>query len=138
MSDPAGEIAKIGAELSQSPEAQIEILTQVCNDRLEENRDLKRRLSEKEAFIESIKKCEQYYCKSCGLYGSNKKQHEKYCKAELITLKGRTIELEKVNKLYHSLLFEVIQKYKNETRHETAIKLLRQAQTQRLTTFKGE
>ena len=58
----------------------------------EENRNLRMKLKEKESFIDALEKTEQYYCNTCGLYGDNRVQHEKYCKAECITLKGANNE----------------------------------------------
>ena len=63
-------------------------------------RELRLQLSEKTSFIDALIKTEQYYCKTCGLYGCNMEQHVKHCKAETITLRGRTIELESMIKVH--------------------------------------
>ena len=79
-----------------------DLLQDTVNKLQAENRELRIKLSEKTSFIGALIKTEQYYCKTCGLYGCNMEQHVKHCKAETITLRRRTIELEAMIKVYNT------------------------------------
>jgi len=94
MSDSANisgfSIGDLKLTLAQSKE----LLQDTVNRLQDENKGLRIKLHEKTSFISALKKSEQFYCHTCGLYGSNIEQHETHCKAQAVTLRGRTIELE--------------------------------------------